>query len=466
MAPPGSDPDDRNAPLVDFVTGLPDLSTRNFDPDRRQAIETLAAELSTVRWEMPEHTTSFEFLLGGMAGHSLRLPERGTRVLVISPFVSAEQLAVVARLADDVTLVSRTESLDALPADALDGMAEVRVLDSDATLAGETEDTASPFEETAERVGCELSGLHAKVLVVDRGPGADFVTGSMNATSAGWGRNVEFGLLMRGGTASCGVDAVLGRDGSQPNLDSLLSRYRRPESGPVEASDEDRAALRLERIGRGLAALAFTAWVDFDDDNNRALTLTSTEAIDAPTDVAISCRPVTQSSDNAIAVTAGAPVEARFPVLSLQSLTSFFVFELATTAASGVTVTTRVVVNADLRNEPSDRLQRVLTDHLKNKGDVLRYLLLLLADGGDDGLAHLIGAITGAGWDADADERHTVDVPLLESMLRALARSPETLDPINRLITDLQATDEGRSLLPDHLDELWPAVWEARGTLR
>ena len=47
-------------------------------------------------------------------------------------------------------------------------------------------------------------------------------------------------------------------------------------------------------------------------------------------------------------------------------------------------------------------------------------------------------------------------------MVRALNRSPQSLDHIGRLIADLERTEEGRKLLPEGLSELWPAIWEAR----
>jgi hypothetical protein len=59
-----------------------------------------------------------------------------------------------------------------------------------------------------------------------------------------------------------------------------------------------------------------------------------------------------------------------------------------------------------------------------------------------------------------------VELPLLEWMVRALARSPERIDHLGRLITSLQATDEGRMLLPEGLDAVWDAIWEARAARR
>ena len=44
----------------------------------------------------------------------------------------------------------------------------------------------------------------------------------------------------------------------------------------------------------------------------------------------------------------------------------------------------------------------------------------------------------------------------------ALAEHPGSLDEIDRLVTRLSATDEGRKVLPEGGEELWAAVTAAR----
>jgi hypothetical protein len=69
-------------------------------------------------------------------------------------------------------------------------------------------------------------------------------------------------------------------------------------------------------------------------------------------------------------------------------------------------------------------------------------------------------AQAGDGWAAASG------LPVLESMVRALARDPERLDHIARLLESLSASDEGRALIPDGLTAVWEPIWDARRRLR
>jgi hypothetical protein len=94
---------------------------------------------------------------------------------------------------------------------------------------------------------------------------------------------------------------------------------------------------------------------------------------------------------------------------------------------------------------------------------VLRYLLFLLADDSTDAAlteaAHLVAGT------ADRTNERTLRIPLFETMVRALARNPESLDQVARIVSDLNRTEQGKALLPEGLAELWPAMDEARMTI-
>jgi hypothetical protein len=48
-------------------------------------------------------------------------------------------------------------------------------------------------------------------------------------------------------------------------------------------------------------------------------------------------------------------------------------------------------------------------------------------------------------------------------MVRALARNPESLDHVGRLLEDLQSRPE---LVPPGLQEVWDPIWQAREAMR
>jgi hypothetical protein len=51
---------------------------------------------------------------------------------------------------------------------------------------------------------------------------------------------------------------------------------------------------------------------------------------------------------------------------------------------------------------------------------------------------------------------------LLEQLLTALSRSPESIDKIGEMVNRLQATVEGRKVLPTGWEELWTSVKYAK----
>jgi hypothetical protein len=154
-----------------------------------------------------------------------------------------------------------------------------------------------------------------------------------------------------------------------------------------------------------------------------------------------------------------------FGTLSFEALTSFFVVELE--AGEGrLKTTVAFVVNADLVGAPTDRKERTLTSLLANRGELIRFLLLLLGGIGAEDPANAIDVLTGdrvAGgetwllgqWQA-----------LLEPMVRALAGEPGRLDEIERLITELGKTESSKALLPEGWTDVWDPIWAARGALQ
>jgi hypothetical protein len=358
--------------------------------------------------------------------------------------------------------VSRAESLDLIDGRVLDRFKVIYVLDDSVDETGESQETIPPptREEVAERPGATSTGIHAKVLVTDQGWDAELRTGSTNATTAGWSGNVEFDLALRGSKKRLGVDAVLGSETPGTSLLNMLASYQRTSPEPLEESEADKVAYRLEWLGRDIAKLGLLARVE-PDGNRYRIILTSDGPLPHAEMVTITCWPVSRHPDTAQSQIPGKPVHLTEGALSLQALTSFFAFELTATTESGP-VSTRIVSNARMVGAPEDRAERLLLEQLKTKGDVLRYLLFLLADIGDEGTFEFAHIISGSGG---TDRDWMPQIPLLESMVRALSRYPEALVPIHRLITDLQKTQEGTALLPEGLDQIWPAIWEAKSRI-
>ena len=449
-----------NQPLASFLRTLPQLAVHSLAPARRNEITALARDVERTEFTPPAPFDSIAFWpLGVRARRANPIPAESVR-LVVSPFLGLDLLnRFGGHSEEETTLVSRAESLDALPASALTPF-QLFTLSGDALGPSLDDDESTAADETAaERAGSALRGLHAKLYVTEAGHRASVWTGSANATSAAFGGNVEFLVELSGSQASCGVEALVGGEGV--TFKRLLEPYT-PPGKPVEATRQELLEQRLDVIRHGLASAQFTASVEpTSEDETFELRLSAEGAEpDALSEATGVVWPISRSDARrplGDVFAAG----ANFGQVSLERLTSFFGIELKLRERQ-VTATAQFVVNANLVGTPTNREDILLWRLLESRDKVLRYLLLLLADdgvAGDGGgaITRLLAAIDGSGGWNDP-----WSIPLLESMVRALARNPDRLDQVARLIDTLRSTDEGAALLPEGLDEIWPPIWQAR----
>jgi len=439
-----------NRPLTEFLQRLPDLTVHPVPAKEMAEITKFIRDLRHVKFAPPNEFSAVSFWTSGLS-RPTRSPFDGgpSRTLVISPFLTAGLLNTVTAAGSHHVLISRKEALDSLAADTLTGFEHVYVLDA----AMETPEDVS---------GTELTGLHAKVFVVEHHGRVSVYAGSANATDAGFGRNVEFLTRLHGHRHRIGVDTVLRpSDDGELGLIDLLVPYVRPDTAPIEESAADQLQHDVDQLRHTVAAVPVTATVTPRSDGDFDLALSSpSPLIPSDIDALLTCRPLALGSGFAQEIASAAPLDARFDRVSFTALTSFIVFDL-TLHRDGQSASIRFVVNAVLEGTPADRHQRILSSLLDDRSKVLRYLLFLLTDP-DTSDAATLESLRNAVSASEGDGKHSSAVPLLEAMLQNLARDPTRLDPVSRLIADLSHTEQGHRLLPDGIDEVWPAIWQAR----
>jgi hypothetical protein len=178
------------------------------------------------------------------------------------------------------------------------------------------------------------------------------------------------------------------------------------------------------------------------------------------TTIAVSCRPITLRDHYRQALDICKPL-VEFCHVSFDALTSFFVFrvELAIESKHG---DCEFVLNIPMEGEPPDRRERLLLALLKDAHHVLKYLLMLLADDGWDARKALdiLEGTQGGGNHRPNDS--DFGLPLLEPMLRALARDPAKLDRVAQLVADLSKTPEGRAMIPEGFARIWLPIWRVK----
>lgn len=465
--------------LSRFVANLAQLAVRRITDERAAAIRQLAEEIGKVVFTPPPGFDRVAFWPLGLGQHTWPFEGSILRLLIVSPFLTEGCLSRFPNGAASTTVVSRPEAFDLLGGRRVAGLREAMVLSPSASQTSDSsgEEPArqgrSVDEAVGEGGGSELLGLHAKLYVVEASRRARLWTGSANATDAAFSGNVEFLIELEGPRRFCGIDAVVGAGKDGGGVRKLLEPYMPADDNPLQPSEAEKLDSLLDSIRRGVARQAFLARVEEADGGTYTLRLEvgaqpgarseKLERLIEPAKIRI--RPLTLGDGYfRTPLPQGRTAAVEFGTVSFEALTSFFVVELE--AGEG-RLKTRVafVVNADLVGAPTDRKERTLTSLLANRGELIRFLLLLLGGMGAEDPANAIDVLTG---DRVADGESWLLgqwQALLEPMVRALAGEPGRLDEIQRLITELGKTEAGKTLLPDGWTDVWEPIWAARGAL-
>lgn len=478
----------RNRPLSRFIKALPGFAVRSVPEAIVAEIDQVADELLRVQFEPPEgfgvENEDLAFWPIGLDDKDVWPFDVGAdrsldRLLVVSPFVDKTCIDWLKDEAELCALVSRSEELDNIPPSAMDGIAARYILANAAEAEPAEQDSPSQQDSIAPATGkpaedavevepsdAQLRGLHAKLFVADAGWNARIWTGSANATRAAFSENVEFLVELRGKKSQFGIDALLGsaepenNKGRQIRFRDLLVPYRPPEEAKPEDATQKKLEEMLEESRRAVVNAKLIARVAEAGSQLAPVYDVRIEATVAgggrlPNDVECSIRPISLSLDHATRVTALSGEVAKFDSLAFESLTGFCAVGL-TAKAGGRQLGSDFVLSVPLVGAPQDRQNRLLLAMLSNRERLFRYLLMLL-EGPDAALRKLQGNGSGGIWN-DASTFGPFGLPLLEPLLRTLAADPARLAPVERLVRDLESTDDGKKLLSEEFVTLWASI--------
>lgn len=429
-----------NRPLADLVRWCTANAVRGLDDARLLAIESLAESVRRTRWEFPDGVNDIEFHVFGVAGK--HLPDfSGRRHLVISPFVNAAGLDIVAP-GDHAIVVSRPEQLELLPSKTVQDL-DCRWITS---IDLDHDDiSASPLGE-----------LHAKVVVVERAKRAHLFIGSANATGAAFGGNIEILVELAGGTAALGIDTVLSDLGKVLEPCEIM--------GGHEPSEADELRRVLDDLMRDAALASLEIEASEEEGGTWHLEITSVEPILPSGFVGRGTLELLSRPGFAMSVPIGTRLSDHFSHIPLADLTPFLVLRVELEGATQ-SVTDATVVRALLVNDPAGRLDAVIARQVDSPTKFLRFLFLLLGLSGG-GAPPWFQATFGNPDDADGHTaRSFIELGVFEALTRALATNRGALDDLGRLVERLRTTPEGRETLPDGFDDLWDAVTAAQGSL-
>ena len=440
-----------NRALERLVRSLPGLSTRTVSKEARARANLLADELLRTDFELPENFDDISFHVHGLGGRRWQ-PWESDELAVISPFCDDTALGDLAGSSKNpVALVSRAEELDTLSTETLDLFSSVRVLEESA----ETEDGEDTTESPAT-----LRGLHAKAYVMKTGRDTTLALGSANATRPGLlnDRNVEFVAELTGKGSRVGkVEDLLGENGFGDILTDYVRQDEAKKTDPAEL--EAKQALDAARLALSEAEIIVRCTAEDESDAWR-LTLCSKNPISLDGIAELKVWPITVSASNGTNATGlSLGHEIQMGPCALASVTGFVAFE-ATAAA--MKQQTRFVLNLSLEGLPEDRDAAVMRTIVSNQDGFLRYLALLLADLGEDSV--LPGLDGGKfNWSKLGGKGGNGDMAILEHLVRALAREPDRLRDVERVVKQLKEGKGSGAVIPKEFLSLWSSFERVLG---
>ena len=438
-----------NRPLGEFFGALPAMTRPRLSDIAAARVDQLQEESRKVKFDCPADITELSFHPLGIPGVRDRTFESGVRrLLIISPFLSAAKLAELTERGRGDVLVSRLDSLEKLSARDLSNFSKVYALNPSAA-AGAEEDAATERDPLTES-----AGLHAKCYVADDGYSAHIWTGSANATNAAFGGNVELLVRLTGSKSRFGIDALLSPLDQDVGFANLLTPYRPASEVELDPIDEQLDEL-LEQARSAIAQSPWIASVMSREGGSHSLQLGGYDGSPDELDD-VSVYPITLGKNRELDASEAGLI---WEDVSTEGITSFFAFEV-TRRVSKRSRSCRFVLNVTLEGAPANRNEVLLRSMLRDRGQLIRFLLLLLGDTGDDPAAWRQALDSGLA--ASAGLQVMEAQALLEPLLRALERDPSRLDHVDRLLRDLGVGSTEDGAVPDGLSEIFGPIWEAR----
>lgn len=393
----GSHPD--NPRLARFIRALPGLCTVTYDAGRLAALEGLASRLATVAWELPDDIQQLGFFPLGIGerripgsmpaylsdpgkypalnGKTGAAAFQGRQKLIISPFLDDTMLnRFNDRYTEDVYLFSRADQLDLLsPATIGNSTFKFQAFNDAGILPGEDQPDVpqdSEFVEEGENAFEDLSGLHAKAYFCDYDHFSHMLLGSANATMAGFTKNVEFLVEMRGRKTVLGVNNIL------ENLKSVpFENYC--GTGGSKRSEDDEAGFKLESLLREAAATAY----DIDpqpgaasgDGDGNDFTVVISHQWFPPPGVNAHLRLLSLPQPRSAVEPSKGMHEHRFHRIPLADVTPYLVLTLEDPASA---ISRNTVIQGNLLHDPDGRLDAVIARQLNDPEKLREFLLYFL----------------------------------------------------------------------------------------
>jgi hypothetical protein len=222
-------------------------------------------------------------------------------------------------------------------------------------------------ESGIQRVADDLTGLHAKAYFCDYDHFTYALLGSANATEAGFTKNVEFLLEMRGAKKRLGVQRI-----RESLKDVPFADYWAPAAKPARRKTKRPSGWRTpcgtpQRSGSSSTPSPMTA--------KNTFTVTVSHDWSPKPEFTAKLRLLSLPQPSAVVEPSGGPHEHAFHAIPLADVTPYLVLTLEDPEA-GLSKST--VIQGSLRTDPAGRLDEIIARQLDDPQKLRQFLLLFL----------------------------------------------------------------------------------------
>lgn len=424
-----------------------ELQPDRLKEDQKKIYAEALEDIKRVHFDVPNKMEMSFHPLGIKGSEPPFYASEYDKQCIVSPFLRRK--FEKDQLAKENILISSSYELHKLDEESKNKFKEILVI-NDALFDFKTNE-----DEAVKELDDVGSDLHAKMYFLEKGKNTELFLGSANATDAAFNQNVEFLVRLKGRTEQIGIDQFLNSD-RDFGFRTILKEY---EKGNLTEKELDREKFD-EQVFKVKKAL-FSSSLKYEyveDDGNFQINLRfspSSEWEKLIKNLSFTVKVSLLSSPSNLHDLAN---ETIFKNLGLGDLTSLFCFSVSISEFEYLpdTFTQKI----DGSEFPKKRSDHVIRSSIDSMDKFIRFLYLIL-HGGEVTVEALSGVLDKGSQKGQGNSY--LQIPLFEEILKSLARTPDKLTYIDKVIDGLKDADQ--KVIPDSFLELWVNVKRARESL-
>nr|BFD64528.1 phospholipase D family protein [Bdellovibrio sp. HM001] len=424
-----------------------ELQPENLKVDQKKIYAEALEDIKRVHFDVPNKMEMSFHPLGLKKSDIPFNASEYDKQCIVSPFLRSKFSKN--QLAKENILISSSFEIHKMEQESKKQFKEILVI-NDALFDFKTNENESIKE--LDDVG---SDLHAKMYFLEKGKNTELFLGSANATDAAFNQNVEFLLRLKGKTEQIGIDQFLNSD-EDFGFRTILKDYENGSLSEKELNqmDFDEQIFKIKK-----ALFTSVLKYEFSEDNENfkiALNFSPSpewQKLIKAQDFVVKVNLLSNPSK-----TLDLTNETAFTGLVLGELTSLFCFSvtIAGFEQAPVTFTQKI----DGPEFPKKRSDHVIRSSIDSMDKFIRFLYLIL-HGGEVTVDALSGVLDKGSQKGQGNSY--LQIPLFEEILKSLARTPDKLIYIDKVIDGLKDADQ--KVIPDSFLALWGNVKRARESL-